>query len=241
MQIKIHKTPNGTVRYPHHRHRNYEIMHYIRGRGRMWTEKGEIPFSPGQVVIIPPGLLHGSEGEEAFTNVSVECDFGGLLATDAPIALSEAEGGEGALLLGMIWNNRHGAQAYLEALCAAYVRYLLQRVEMEDRTSAAVKKILGEISEHAFDPEISVSALLRGSGYAEDHIRAVFKKEVGKTPLAFLTDLRMEHACHLIDVYKTALPLAEIAEKCGYSDYVYFSKIFKKHTHLSPRAYRDRK
>jgi mannose-6-phosphate isomerase-like protein (cupin superfamily) len=41
MQIKIHKTPSGTVRYPHHRHRNYEIMHYIRGRGKMWTEKGE--------------------------------------------------------------------------------------------------------------------------------------------------------------------------------------------------------
>ena len=116
-----------------------------------------------------------------------------------------------------------------------------QYEDTEENSRVVVPEGILEISENAFDPEISVSALLRGSGYAEDHIRAVFKKEVGKTPLGFLTDLRMEHACHLIDVYKTALPLAEIAEKCGYSDYVYFSKIFKKHTHLSPRAYRDRK
>ena len=40
------------------------------------------------------------------------------------------------------------------------------------------------------------------------------------------------------DIYQDNLSLSEIAEKCGYLDYVYFSKKFKSVMGLSPREYR---
>jgi len=42
----------------------------------------------------------------------------------------------------------------------------------------------------------------------------------------------------LIDLYRSTLSLQEIAERCGYTDYVYFSKKFKEVTGVSPRDYK---
>jgi YesN/AraC family two-component response regulator len=41
----------------------------------------------------------------------------------------------------------------------------------------------------------------------------------------------------MIDLYGGVLNMSEIAEKCGYTDYVYFSRSFKEVKGLSPREY----
>ena len=239
MDIKINKTPVGTLRYPHHSHRRYEIMHYTQGQGHMWTESGEIPFSGGTVIIIPPGCRHGSESEGEFVNISIEYDFDGLLAIESPTAIYGSESDDAAHLVRMIWKNRHGNEGYLHSLCTAYTQYLLERIDVGGKISLCVRKIIADISEEAFNPEIDLPAILHSSGYAEDYIRACFKREVGKTPVEFLTDIRMEHASYLIDIYKDTLSLSEISLRCGYFDYIYFSKKFKEYTGLSPRDYRN--
>ncbi len=50
-------------------------------------------------------------------------------------------------------------------------------------------------------------------------------------------EVRINNACFLIDTYKHLLSLSEIAEKCGYTDYIYFSRRFKQITKVSPRKY----
>ena len=54
----------------------------------------------------------------------------------------------------------------------------------------------------------------------------------------FLTEIRIKHACFLIDIYHDELSLAEISERCGYLDYIYFSKKFKSIMDVSPREYK---
>ncbi len=237
MAIYVSRTEEGTIRYPRHSHKHFEIMHYLWGCGNMWTEDGNIPFSEGTVIIMPPGLPHGSVSEAGFVNISIGGDFSGMLLSSSPIVITGTESDEGVKLATLIWENRHNSEAYLAALCNAYVLYLLQKMRIESEAGAAVRAIMLEISEQALNPEINVTELLRRSGYAEDYIRMCFKREVGRTPISFLTELRIKHACHLIDIYRTSLPLTTIAEKCGYTDYIYFSKQFKEHTGISPRAY----
>ena len=40
-----------------------------------------------------------------------------------------------------------------------------------------------------------------------------------------------------MDIYKKHIPLSDIAERCGYNDYVYFSRRFKHITGICPRKY----
>ena len=88
-----------------------------------------------------------------------------------------------------------------------------------------VKEIVFEISQQAFDSQIDLAFILSKSGYSEDYIRSCFKKITGKTPNEFLTDIRIKHACFLIDIYKNKISLSEISERCGYLDYIYFFNI----------------
>ena len=76
------------------------------------------------------------------------------------------------------------------------------------------------------------------SGYAEDYIRAHFKRITGKTPNEFLSGIRIKRACFLIETYRDSLSLSQISEQCGYTDYVYFSKKFKSVTGMSPKEYK---
>ena len=114
----------------------------------------------------------------------------------------------------------------------------MQRLELDSAMQRSVQKVISEIIKNAFDSQINLASILSRSGYSEDYIRSCFKSTTGKTPNEFLTDIRIGHACFLIDVYRDELSLAEISERCGYSDYVYFSKKFKLILGMSPREYK---
>ena len=215
-------------------------MYYTEGEGHMRTAVGNFPFHLGMVIIVPPGVEHGSTSKNGFRNISILGEFERYLNFDRVISLEDTDTHEGGTLAKLIYENRYGNRAYLESLCTAYICFLMQRFEIENTIDRTVKKIISEISEHALDPAVNLTETLRKSGYSEDYIRSVFKGSTGKTPHEFLTDIRMNHACFLIDVYKNELSLSEIAEKCGYWDYVYFSKKFKSFKGLSPKNYRDR-
>lgn len=238
MDFFINCTPDGLKEYPLHHHGHYEIMLYLEGEGILRTDREEIPFRPGTVIIVPPGMEHGSACREGFKNISLGGPFGHLLFFDKITVLSDNDRGEGRMLACLIYENRYANGAYLEALCTAYLRFLLQNSPREESVFSAVQGIARALSQGVEDSRINPTALLADSGYAEDYIRAQFKKIMGKTPTEFLTEQRIRRACFLIDIYGASLPLTRIAESCGFLDYVYFSKKFKAITGRSPREYK---
>ena len=239
MDLRISMTPDGLVRYPMHSHKGFEIMTYLDGEGFLATDGDNIPFRTGTILIVPPGAPHGSVSEHGFCNISIEGDFEGFFVFDDIKILYDNEEGEGVRLARLIYQNRLDGGSYTEALCNAYLHFLVRNMTVESNTHASVTHLMREISNRALDPDIDLSALLTESGYSEDHIRLRFRQITGKTPTEYLTELRISHARFLIDVYKDMLTLSEIAYRCGYLDYVYFSKRFKQVTGLSPREYKN--
>ena len=239
MSYTINRTQGGVIQYPMHTHKNYEIMLYLDGKGYMRTELGNIPFEVGTIVIVPPNIKHGSTSGKGFRNISIEGDFEAYFHFDTVKSFEDNETQEGKMLAEMIYENRYGNDTYLASLCTAYVCFLMQRFELDSAMHRSVKKITDEISQNAFDPQIDLALILSQSGYSEDYIRSCFKKITGKTPSEFLTDIRIKHACFLIDIYKNKISLSEISERCGYLDYIYFSKRFKSVMGMSPREYRN--
>lgn len=239
MSYTINRTQGGVIQYPMHTHKNYEIMLYLDGKGYMRTELGNIPFEVGTIVIVPPNIKHGSISGNGFRNISIEGDFEAYFGFDTVKSFEDNETQEGKMLAEMIYENRYGNDTYLASLCTAYVCFLMQRFELDSAMQRSVKKITDEISQNAFDTQIDLTLILSKSGYSEDYIRSCFKKITGKTPNEFLTDIRIKNACFLIDIYKNKISLSEISERCGYLDYIYFSKRFKSVMGMSPREYRN--
>lgn len=239
MSFKINCTQDGVIQYPIHVHKNYEIMLYLEGKGYMHTELGDVPFKDGTIVIVPPNIKHGSISENGFKNISIEGDFEGYWHFDSVKSFEDNETREGKALAQFIYNNRYGNSNYLSSLCTAYAYFLTQRLDIGSTIHQCVSNIISEISENALDPQIDLMSFLSKSGYSEDYMRSCFTRITKKTPNKFLTEIRIKHACFLIDIYHNELSLTEISERCGYLDYVYFSKKFKSVMGMSPREYRS--
>ena len=239
MSFKVNCTQNVVDEHPMHTHKNYEIVLYLEGQGNMRTDAENIPFEEGTIVIVPPHVKHGSISKNGLKNISIEGTFEKFWSFDTVKVFSDNEAREGTTLAKMIYENRFENNAYLSALCTAYIHFLTRRVEIDHALQNAVRKIVVEISENAFDSQIDLSLILSKSGYSKDYIRSCFKKITKKTPNEFLTEVRIKHACFLMDVFHNSLSLAEISARCGYTDYIYFSRRFKSVMGLSPKEYRD--
>lgn len=67
-------------------------------------------------------------------------------------------------------------------------------------------------------------------------LAAVFKRDKGQSMQQFQINIRMMQACHLLR--STLLPVGEIAARVGYTDALYFSRLFHVHQGMSPSDYR---
>lgn len=70
------------------------------------------------------------------------------------------------------------------------------------------------------------------------HFKRRFKSATGITPLHYLQKLRVETAKKMLE--NTLDDINEITRQVGYEDSSTFRRLFKKHTRLSPREYRDK-
>lgn len=233
----------GLTRYnnihPQHNHKNFEIIIYLQGTGSLWLSSEEHPVRSGMIAVIPPGISHHSAPQDSLQSIYIQGNFGHILNIERPIILNDNAEGDGIALTKMIYRSHHEDHDYTDVLCNALVHFILKNMRFDDEVSLAVRKIVHEMTEHFHDHNLNVTSLLNQSGYAEDYIRARFRKVTGQTPTGFLAALRIRHACYLMDIYRNSLTLADVSAQCGYTDYVLFSKRFKEQTGISPRTYRN--
>ncbi|MFD0960559.1 response regulator [Paenibacillus chungangensis] len=97
------------------------------------------------------------------------------------------------------------------------------------------RNILHYVNWH-FLEELSIQSLSRMFYTSPSYISQLFKKEVGETFTSYIAKLRIGYACELLA--DTELMVGEIAEKAGYADYFYFTKIFKKIIGKTPSQFR---
>lgn len=64
-----------------------------------------------------------------------------------------------------------------------------------------------------------------------------FKKATGVTPMEYLLQIRLSNACSML--LDTSLRINEIADQCGFTDMVFFSRTFRKKIGCTPSEYRS--
>lgn len=93
------------------------------------------------------------------------------------------------------------------------------------------------VTDRYMEPDLSLDKVCSIMGVSNSYFSSVFKKEVGKSFVTYLTDYRMDIATGLI--LDTNEKSYKIAEQVGYLDANYFSYVFKKKFGVSPSKYRN--
>ena len=86
--------------------------------------------------------------------------------------------------------------------------------------------------------EISLNTVAAGVGMSPSYFSSIFSREMGKTFVEYLTQIRMEKAKELLMC--SSMKTSEIGYEVGYKDPHYFSYLFKKTQGCSPKDYRAR-
>lgn len=99
------------------------------------------------------------------------------------------------------------------------------------------KNIQSTLMQNAFDSELNVTEIIKSTNISEVHFRRIFKQIYGVSPIAYVTNLRINQAKNLLATSK--IPISKIAEECGYTSSYYFTRTFKRVTKMTPSEYRD--
>lgn len=128
-------------------------------------------------------------------------------------------------------------------ICGSFLDIILCELAAESviaemtsgRREATVANIVEWIKINA--PEIgSVGDVARYFGYNSEYLATMMKSTIGKTPIDVINDSRISLSRELLRT--TNDTLAVIAERCGFSDEKYFSRVFKKKCDVSPGEFR---
>lgn len=86
-----------------------------------------------------------------------------------------------------------------------------------------------------FADRILVADIAAHIGISRGYLTRLIKEATGMSPQEYLISLRMDHASR--QLRHSPDPIRDVAQACGYSDSLAFSKAFKQHFGMSPSEY----
>ncbi len=250
---------------PAHRHPYYEICCLLRGACPFLLGDKRIRLRSGDVVVLAPDAFHREfaaessgpyqllwmnfnrgrmgihlqdhVGEGRFNRQTPSAEL-----KDFPEGLRIVEAVDGEL-----WEQRVGSflrvQGLLLELCGHVLRVLSDSKEpggrKENPDSAQqrrVKRAVEYVRDHFTEP-MDLGEVAIHVGVSPGYLSALFTQQAGRTFSEFLMACRLEEAERLLA--EPALSVKEIAAKVGIENPFYFSRVFRKRTHLSPSQFRQ--
>jgi len=130
---------------------------------------------------------------------------------------------------------KYGYNMAINALLTQIIVKIKRRTLGTQSENPSIQEAVSYLDDY-YTTEIDIPKLAASIGYSLDHFRFLFKKQTGLSPKKYILQKRLSYAKNQLS--GSDLPLSEIAESCGYSDYYQFSTYFKKEEGISPIQYK---
>lgn len=114
---------------------------------------------------------------------------------------------------------------------------LLFEDKAEYHNSEIAKNMLNYIHEH-YAEQIIIPDIANAICSSTSECFRCFKQFTGQTPVDYIQNYRLRHAEKLL--LDSKFSITEIGFECGFYSSSYFSKLFKKRFHMTPREYRKK-
>lgn len=249
LSISSSKFENDWTSLPHS-HRFTEIFFIKSGSGYMQIENDTVPVKTDSLVLIGAQVLHtefsnsadpldyyvlGVEGLKINTGRSAEYSIISSSVSSASIRHCFES----------ILNEMHSKKQCYEQICQHYLSILILTIYRKDHisyelvephnSSRECRKARRYIEEN-YQDKITLDTLADNCNITKYYLSHKFTELYGKSPIAYLTDVRIAAAKDLLTA--TSYSIEEIAGCTGFSSSSYFSQTFQKLCHVSPQQYR---
>ena len=233
----------------------YVLIYVFKGKGYLEVNRKTYTITAGQSFLIFPGVTvcywADDEDEWDYFWVDFNGEFAGEIAASAsfPVDSPVLPKRESKIydifskFVGKSYTSEKETQEnsgrYFSILSdfyelfAEYASVYSAKPTSEDLT----EKIVQYISDNFSDPNLTPDSLAEYFGISRTGLYRLFGDKLGTTPKKHINNIRIENACTIL--HERGRQIKDIALSVGFSDPLYFSKVFKERTGVSPSEYTE--
>lgn len=126
-------------------------------------------------------------------------------------------------------------QAIVARVRAANERQRLPLSQKHGILNQIMIKLIEQMEHHLAEP-LSIEKLAKGVKRSRRQVERLFRSELGRSPLSYYRELRLERARMLLT--QSAMPIVDIAIACGFISASHFSKSFRETYGMAPQEIR---
>lgn len=225
----------------------------FRANGQLYKD-----FVVGNVGICPAhqSLRTQAYGEAEFLLVGIEEQFFNHAACEVvdgrPIELRPQIFGQDPLIYQMglalkqeLEFNLQDSRLYAEAIATALAvhlirRYHVRRAEIRQYSGGLPQSLLCSIMAYIqayLSQELSVTELAAIAQMSPHYFSSLFKQATGLAPHQYIIQARIEAAKQLLA--NRELTIVEVCHQVGFQSQSHFTHVFRKHTGITPKVYRN--
>ena len=228
----------------------YILIYCTEGSGVIWVEDREYHLHPNEAFCIPrfKGHRYWASSEDPWSILWVH--FKGEdthffpLDKERVVKMISANASNRMMflfeLLFKVLNGNYtlGNFIYISQVLSLILAEIYER-EKKDSTQEQnkfVTNVVRYMYRHIYE-NITLDTISEDFKLSKSYLNAIFQKYTRHSPMDFFINLKMKEACKMLR--SSEMYIYEIAQKLGYSDQYYFSRIFKKVVGMSPKEYKN--
>lgn len=237
-----------------HWHEHVELLYFRQGHARVFIDSEPYDVSPGDLLVVPSSAIHSFETEES--DVYYDClivdwryfnERGFDMSENGqPIKMQDTKIGEVFNLLRsemseeapQYKNAAQGLVLYLLSLIYRAHGKMVPTIMARSRSGKfdTIKEVMRYLKAH-FSETVRIEEVAAHFGFSKYYFCRLFREVTGVTAVSYLNRARCVEARRLLRT--TDVPIARIAEQCGFENAAYFAKTYQKIMGCRPRD--DRK
>jgi len=237
-----------------HKHPDiYQVSYYLKGQDRVLIGNRRYTANGGDLFLIPPHCLHGSEpnGKQLqFEMLQVKFTLKHPLPLPSPGYAHVGYPADLLFAFHSLVNEFHMQRPQREIMMRlnlAQMILLIRRRALSKETyhyassahdSRMVEQRMDKVIRYLqtnYTRELSLTEIARANGYSASTLSHVFKQHVGISPIKYLINYRLSQALELMG--HTDRKLEDIAFETGFKSVYHFSQLFKNRYNHPPRRY----
>ncbi len=223
----------------------YRIHLVCSGKGNLHISGKIISLKKGDIFFTFPGTPHCIESVDSFTYMYIS--FLGTKSYEImdklKISSQKFHFADCEELFDFWKKGLHAREDLVDLASESILMYsfyfLGNKLLKSDKKSNPREKIAYIIKKYIDDnfseQKLTLEKISDELSYSPKYISSVFKKSFKIGITEYLNNLRIHNACTLISQGFTNV--SDVASHCGYTDPLYFSKVFKQKIGVSPKTY----
>jgi len=217
--------------------RQYSALAFrIKGTATIQTNQNEYRINATDILYMPQNMAYTAE----YTDTEMLVIHFVTLQDDSKPEVYSFQNVEqiykGFLSAHAVWKNKGpGFHVYVLSQLYMILGLILEKSTKINQPEHFLKAI-SFINSNYKNGALSMDAICAKVGISATVFRQLFKQHYQKTPMEYITDLRLEYARNLIS---NGISVESAAYESGFNDPKYFARVVKKRLGCTPRAFRD--